>query len=202
MIDEVLERREERDPLREAFRGTALEVMDLPQLKVQSEALEALSHKLPLLAKGFDQVAQARQRYLELLEWRATLLKTLIQGMARLEEHRNELAQQKEEKISARGKAEMTLEALGVEEKMRTWDAAAKKAVAQEKLAEAARQRYESSRKRLHLYKAFQKWGRILQEEETLADIRQQLQLHEQGRPSSKRSGAVKNGNGPCCGAA
>ncbi|HPU01710.1 MAG: hypothetical protein GX890_05045 [Firmicutes bacterium] len=186
MIDEVLERREERDPLREAFRGTALEVMDLPQLKVQSEALEALSHKLPLLAKGFDQVAQARQRYLELLEWRATLLKTLIQGMARLEEHRNELAQQKEEKISARGKAEMTLEALGVEEKRRTWDAAAKKAVAQEKLAEAARQRYESSRKRLHLYKAFQKWGRILQEEETLADIRQQLQLHEQGEAQFK----------------
>ena len=63
MIDEVLERCEEHDPLREAFRGTAREVMDLPQLKVQSEALEALSYKLPILAKGFGQVAQAWQRY-------------------------------------------------------------------------------------------------------------------------------------------
>ena len=80
MIDEVLERREERDPLREAFRGTALEVMDPPQLKVQSEALEALSHNAAPPAKGFDQVAQARQRYLELLEWRATLLKTPYPG--------------------------------------------------------------------------------------------------------------------------
>ena len=78
-----------------------------------------------------------------------------------------------------------------------------KKAVAQEKLAEAARQRYESSRKRLHLYKAFQKWGRILQEEETLADIRQQLQLHEQGEAQFKEElERLRMATAPCCGAA
>jgi hypothetical protein len=96
MIDEVLERREERDPLREAFRGTAREVMDLPQLKVQSEALEALSYKLPTLAKGFGQVAQARQRYNGLLERRASLLKTVNLGLPRLEERRKKLVQQRE----------------------------------------------------------------------------------------------------------
>jgi len=184
MIDEVLERCEEHDPLREAFRGTAREVMDLPQLKVQSEALEALSYKLPILAKGFGQVAQAWQRYNRLVERRAVLLKTVILGLPRLEEHQKKLAQQRDGKEAEREHAVMTLEALGVEEKRRGWAVAAEKFAGQEKLTEAARQRWEESQKRYALYRAFEKWATILREEEILAGLLQQLQLQEQSEAS------------------
>jgi hypothetical protein len=74
----------------------------------------------------------------------------------------------------------MTLEALGVEEKRRAWAVAAEKSAGQEKLAEAARQRWEASQKRYALYRAFEKWTAILREEEILAGLSQQLQLQEQ----------------------
>jgi len=78
----------------------------------------------------------------------------------------------------------MTLEALGVEEKRRGWAVAAEKFAGQEKLTEAARQRWEESQKRYALYRAFEKWATILREEEILAGLLQQLQLQEQSEAS------------------
>lgn len=181
MIDEVLERREESDPLREAFRGTAREVMDLPQLKVKSEALEALSRRLPALDGYLDRVAEARRRYNKLLQRRGIWLQTVTQGLSRLKGRREELSRQCEQNKRESEYAGMVLEALGVEEKRREWVQSAEKLAAEEKLAAVARQREEAAQKRDSLYRAFEYWGSILRDEKTQARLVQELQLHEQG---------------------
>ena len=186
MIDEVLERREESDPLREAFRGTAREVMDLPQLKVKSEALEALSRRLPALEGDLGRVAEARQQYDRLLQRRGVWLQTVTQGLPRLEGQREELLQQGEQNRRESEYAGMVLEALGVEEKRRVWALLAEKLAAEEKLAAAARQRAEAAWKRDSLYRAFEYWCSILRDEETLAGLAQELQLREQGETAFK----------------
>lgn len=181
MIDEVLERREERDPLREAFRSTAREVMILPELKIQSEALQALAGRLPRLTGELAALEKELQKENSLRLWRKRTLKTLYRSLPLLEEEKKQLEQQILGKENAMRQARLGLQAIEVEAKRREWKKLEEKCRQLEEKRQAAQNAWEQQRKRWQRLKACDRWGRILEIKEELTLYQEQLRRQEEG---------------------
>jgi hypothetical protein len=181
MVDEVLERREERDPLREAFRSTAREVMILPELKVQSEALQALSRRLPRLTDELSQLEKALEKENALHLWRERTGQTILNSLPLLEQERKELGLQILGKEKEMKQDRLGLQAIDVERKRREWEKLEQESQQREAEVQEAQKAWEQRQERSQRLKACRHWGRILKLKEELAIRHEQLRRQEEG---------------------
>ncbi len=184
MIDEVLDRREERDMLQDAFRKVARQVIDLPELEVQSDALTALSGIIPRLQSTFNDVGQAVQQKEEINIHRSRIYNTLNKGLPRLEKEYRKLEKEVDGKINELDNTRFLLDALAVEEKRRAWAELQKQGQKTEDINKAALKRRELEQQRHNRFRANQKWESIVGKKRRLEEYEQELEKARLGDSS------------------
>lgn len=181
MMDEVLERNEQHDTLQDAFRKVARQAIELPELKVQSDALGELSRQIPGLLSAFNTVAASLQQRNNLLERQARIYRTLFTGLPRLERKQRQLAETIAEKGAALERAKFMLEAYAVERYRREWVKLLAEYEKAQKQKETAQNQRDSAQQRFRRLLANQKWELILDKRRGLAECEQQLQKARSG---------------------
>lgn len=181
MVDEVLERNDQHDTLKDAFRKVSRQAIELPELKVQSDALGELSRQIPGLLFAFDAVAASLQLRNNLLERQARIYRTLSAGLPRLERKQRHLEADIAEKGAALERAKFMQEAYAVEHCRRKWVKLLAEYVKAKVQKQTVQNQRDSARQRYHRLLANQKWGLILDKKRGLAECEQQLQKARSG---------------------
>ena len=181
MIDEVLERNEQRDSLQDAFRKVARQAIELPELKVQSDALGELSQRIPRLNTSFAAVALALQLRNDLRVRQGRIQLTLVKGLPRLERELGQLDKVFRKKGAEVETANFMVEAYTVERYRREWVKMQAEHLKQTDKLKAAQKRCEDARQYYDRLLANQQWTQILGKRSGLAECEQQLEKAKAG---------------------
>lgn len=188
VVDEVLERREKKDSLEEAFRKVAGQAIELPELRVQSEAVGALSQRIPALLTALDLVGRVNEEHAALVGKRRSLAATLFQEAGALQKQERELRLRVDKLAEDRAAASFYLEACFVEEARREW---MEYCAAFEKSKATLKQRrlqLEKAQNHVNRLNAFKKIERIRDKENRLLICEKQIELAgESEQPLLKR---------------
>ncbi len=181
IIDEVLERNEQRDTLQDAFRKVARQAIELPELKVQSDALGELSHRIPRLLTSFEAVAAALQRRDSLREKQARIYQTLSTGLPRLESELQQFDEAIKEKGAEVETARFMLEAFEVEKHRRRWEKQQAEHQKKKEKVQAALSRRDYVRQLYNRLLANRLWEQIVFKRQGLAKCEKQLERAKTG---------------------
>ena len=181
MIDEVLERNEQRDTLQDAFRKVARQAIELPELKVQSDALGELSQRIPGILSAFEAVDSALKHKQQLNEKRSCIYQTLTAGLPRLESKLQRLDETYRGKGEEMEQASFMLEALEVEGYRRRWEKQQKEQEKQKEKVDTLQQSETYALQQYNRLLVNQKWEQVMEKKRRLAEHEQQLEKLKSG---------------------
>jgi hypothetical protein len=177
VIDEVLERREKKDSLEEAFRKVAGQAIELPELRVQSEAVGALNQRIPALLTALDLVGRVTNEHATLVVKRRRLAATLFNEVAVLQKQERELRLGAEKLAEDRAAARFYLETCFVEEARREWVERCEAFEKSKVRLEQRRLALEKAQSYLNRFNAFKKIERIRDKESRLLTCEKRIEL-------------------------
>lgn len=188
-IDSVIGRgaSAEQDSLTRTFRQYSEEMMHLPALQANMNALDKMAGHIPKLKEALALVKEVNLGVKTAVTDRQVLYNTLCAGAPRLEERILQLSQEREESETQSEEFEFLLASVDCEALRRQWQSLQEELDAKKTLLEAARQAAYEAGDALRRRQAWQYYDRWKKKEARLLEEDERRQLLHKGQEAAVR---------------